>query len=209
MSILTRPTAAVGGIARAAGGPVVDWGFNFRAQASYRVDGANQSAVTNAAAYDYPSQEIKDNLDGSVDAGWVDKGSSSRDRSLTSDPRLAGVMFWWITVDVAFRVDWVGDARVSLALGDYSSNGEGYINIWDGAIGGDLLLTLPQTSTSAQNFLAADGVVYSANDWVVANDALTARVMLPPRSASYLTFNFPVRTGSVNAFLAHIRVEGF
>lgn len=187
--------------------PVVvnDWGFNFRAAASYVTDGPNEVVFNNGASFIYPSTYVHANLDPNCDAGWTLNNSTDRDRDAGVDRRLAGMGFR-SGLDVRWRCDVsTALARLSFAFGDASNPQNGQFFLFDGDPDTGVLLDTYTFTTGTAQWSAGDGNVYDEAGWVAANDGLAARVQYSV-SAGFITLQYDAASGGNNP-LTHIRVE--
>jgi len=156
-------------------------GVNFRATEVYvSEDPPGTTWGGLIPVFSYPSQAIKDGL-GNQDfnAGWVaqDPRGGTRDRSLTNDPRLAGTVFGYFDTQSDWRIDVTGSVGWSAAFGDPSSATGIWLDVYDGnpvdIPAAPLIVSYRRltTSTPANSFLAADDVVYTEANWVIADAA--------------------------------------
>jgi hypothetical protein len=146
----------------------IDSGYDFRQTSGYVTDPSNCYFV--AATTSYPT------LLGGLNVGYI-SGPSSRDRSTSVDPRLAGIHFFGTGAgDRTFKIAGLTGKSIDirLAAGDATSNNYVYWELWDGdpSSGGSLITSYAQTLISTGQFVDATGATRTSSaDWVTNNAA--------------------------------------
>jgi fibronectin type 3 domain-containing protein len=171
-----------------------DFQLNFRDTALYVTDGAGQTAVLNDGAGNgivYPTTV------GAITFGWEDTGTSTRDRSNTADPRLAGNHFGGS--GKRFRVDLpaTGSYEIHFAGGDalFTGSACGSFDVKD-----NTTVKFSIAGATANRVTDANSVEHtSAANWIANETGRTATF-----ASTILRL---VTTGGGNNFVQHLRIK--
>lgn len=166
-------------------------GINFRSTAGYRADGAGET---------YSNGEVYPTTRNGQTFGWsLNLNANSRDRSATSDRRLAGVVYNVNTAVSDFRLDLesTGVGTIRLALGELAGADTQRVQLLDGGV---VFATLSPTTNA--NFADAAGNLWNEQGWPTSNVAITH---------TFTSTNFTIRIGdgssAGNTRLTHVSVD--
>jgi len=144
---------------------MASWGFNFRGTAGHVTDGAGDVYVVPGDYY--PTTRA------GVTFGVFRAETAYANRSTTSDPRLAGIMYNVYGSGDHFRVDLPAPGtyhfRLAMGDGDFAQVGSPTIHLRESSFGADLSVIGPQP-TGASQWVDATGVVRDGvAEWAADN----------------------------------------
>lgn len=174
-------------------------GFNFRATSGYVSDPANTTYEI-GTGINYPRSIL------GVTCGWEVAPTSTRDRSLSVDARLAGLHFraYAVGYTPTYRIDVpAGTYNLSMAMGDTAAGQIGSkVEVYDDAT---LRLTVWDSAAalSSSYFMDATSVVHTSSANWVANQTPSSVVI----SSGILRLKLLQTVGGVaSTVLNHVRV---
>ena len=185
-----------------------DFAFDFRATSRYVQDPPYATVVLGET---YP-RTFKNGDATTITAGWESvpatcAGVQTRDRTTVNDPRLVGINANSANSipngdQCIFRIDLptIGNWTISLASGDAANPQLNSIAFKDG---GKPFQILSKVSTPANNFMDANGTVWSAATWPASNTSLVHNF----KTTKFEILVGPnVAGGTATSTIAHLRV---
>jgi hypothetical protein len=174
-----------------------DFGFDFRSTAGFVTDPTYAAPVLGETS----PHTYTNGLSNTISAGWVGTAPAKADENASNDPRLAGMQYIGNSgIVYAFRITLPvsGSWTIVAAFGDGNNDQHQFITMDDNGTG---FASYSNTDTPINNFMDANGTVFTEANWITSNTALT-------HTFTSTTFNVNIgsASGSANSTIAHLRI---